>query len=139
MTKYRDRPAKIGNLRDLRQELRILAMIDFGEMRQWGADPDTGLTRCAGNAGLYEKLIGMILDDSNFTALEEALRANDLEQAFQKAHGLKGTTGNLALTPLFDAICQIVEPLRVKDADFDYNAQMEVIKSEYAKLKELVK
>ena len=35
-----------------------------------------------------------------------------MTSAFEAAHTLKGVTGNMGLTPLYDAVCTIVEPLR---------------------------
>ncbi len=47
-----------------------------------------------------------------FSALDEALKAKDAETAFRHAHTLKGLTANMGLTPLYDIVVKIVEPLR---------------------------
>ncbi len=60
--------------------------------------------------------------------LEAAINSNDLQKAFEIAHGLKGVFGNLSITPLFDALVEITEPLRNKVA-MDYNPLLNKIKN----------
>ena len=57
--------------------------------------------------------------DYSGTQACKALEAKDLKEAFEAAHALKGVAGNLALDPLYDAVCEIVEPLRAGE-DKDY-------------------
>lgn len=106
-------------------------------LKKFGADTELGLTRCMGNEGLYFKLVQMIIDDGKFAALGEALGGKDLEKAFDYAHALKGTLGNLALDPLYEAISEIVEPLRRKDETYDYLGQYEKIEGLHRKLGEM--
>ncbi|NCB93489.1 MAG: Hpt domain-containing protein [Clostridia bacterium] len=59
-------------------------------------------------------------EDPSFEGLGTALKEGKYSEAFDYAHTLKGVAGNLGLTPLFNAICGIVEPLRSKDfSDLD--------------------
>ena len=42
--------------------------------------------------------------------------AGDTHAAFAAAHSLKGSIGNVALTPVYEPICALTELLRGKDA-----------------------
>ena len=106
-------------------------------LKAFGADTELGLARCVGNEGLYFKLIRMILTDGNFSSLGKALEEKDLPRAFECSHALKGTVGNLALDPLYDEICVIVEPLRRNETDFAYAGQYDRIMSQLHRLQEL--
>lgn len=78
----------------------------------YGADYATTMARFMGNETMYLKFLDMFIQEENLQQLEDALKAGDLTVAFECAHTLKGVTGNMGLTPLFDAICAIVEHLR---------------------------
>ncbi|MEG0963534.1 MAG: Hpt domain-containing protein, partial [Lachnospiraceae bacterium] len=45
----------------------------------------------------------------------EAIVQKDYKNAFDYAHTLKGVAGNMGLSPIYKAICDIVEPLRRND------------------------
>lgn len=103
-------------------------MLTVEKLAAYGADTKTGLERCMGQEAFYIRLTGMVLQEANFDNLEQAIAAGDLDGAFAAAHALKGVTGNLALTPLYDPIQEITELLRAK-TDTDYTALMEQIRS----------
>ena len=67
----------------------------------------------------------------------EWLHLVDLDGAFQAAHTLKGVSGNLGLTPLYEAVCDIVEPLRHGEKRSDYPAMLEKIEEEFAKVRQM--
>jgi HPt (histidine-containing phosphotransfer) domain-containing protein len=75
-------------------------------------DMETGLGRVRGNAAIYKKMLGMFLNSKEFGAFEEALTANDYSKAADVAHAIKGLTGNLALTPLFEESTKLMNQLR---------------------------
>lgn len=94
-------------------------MITVEELRSAGADVETGLSRCVGNETLYLKLVNMGLGDTKFEELGAAVNAGDLSKAFDLCHALKGVIGNLAITPLFDALSDMTEKLRGREkADY---------------------
>lgn len=103
-------------------------MINIDVLKQFGADTDDGLSRCMGNEAFYFKLIGKVVEDKNFQALEDAVAAKDLDKAFEAAHSLKGVLGNLALTPIYEPVYEITELLR-KRTDIDYAPYLEKIKA----------
>ncbi|MEG2934291.1 MAG: Hpt domain-containing protein [Gordonibacter sp.] len=76
-----------------------------------GIDYAEAMDRFGGNAALYRRLAVKFLDDQHIEALEKALEASDIEQAFREAHSLKGIAGNLS----FRASCLISEELREGD------------------------
>ena len=95
-------------------------MLTTEKLKEYGADVQSGLSRCANNEALYLRLVKMCIEELKTDALGEALDENDLEKAFDVAHKLKGGVTNLALTPLSVPICELTELLRNKTpGDYD--------------------
>lgn len=95
-------------------------MLTIEKLKDYGADTDTGLSRCANNEALYLRLVKICVDELMSDALGEALKANDLDRAFDAAHKLKGGVNNLALDPISAPICELTELLRHKTpGDYD--------------------
>ena len=82
------------------------------EFETYGADYETTMARFMGNEALYLRCLEMLFQDENLRRLGAALAEGDLSGAFEAAHTLKGVAGNLGLTPLYEAVCGLVEPLR---------------------------
>ena len=95
-------------------------MITIEKLRSEGADIETGLSRCVGKEDLYLKLVNMGLGDAKFEELGTALETQDMDKAFELCHALKGVIGNLALMPLFNALSELTEKLRSREAG-DYS------------------
>ena len=87
-------------------------MLTIEKLKEYGANTAEGLERCMGNEAFYLRLIGMVTADANFERLPKALKAGDLEAAFDAAHALKGVLANLSLTPLLKPAVEITELLR---------------------------
>jgi hypothetical protein len=102
-------------------------MLTIDKMNELGAKTSEGLGRCLNNEAFYLNLVKMGLNDEGFSKLEEVLKSNDIEKGFEIAHALKGVLGNLALTPVYDAICEITEELRAKK-QMDYTPLLNKIK-----------
>ena len=81
-------------------------------LEDWGCDIDEGLERLGGDEEFYETLLSGFVQENSMGMLTEAMEAGDYRRAFEAAHGLKGDTGNLSLTPLYEAVCSLVEGLR---------------------------
>ncbi|MCR4891198.1 MAG: Hpt domain-containing protein [Lachnospiraceae bacterium] len=88
--------------------LTVEALTDFG------ANTEEGLKRCFGNKDFYLKLVARVPNEASFDQLSEAIEQNNLEEAFEKAHALKGVLGNLSLTPIFTPTSELTELLREK-------------------------
>ncbi len=87
-------------------------MLTLDSMKQYGANVEEGLTRCMKNEAFYLRLVSLVPKEENFNKLKSSIESEDLDAAFDAAHALKGVTGNLALTPLYDPIYEITELLR---------------------------
>lgn len=103
------------------------------DLRIYGADVETGLQRCMNNESFYIRLVNMIPKDTNFVKLYDSIDAGDLDAAFEAAHAIKGSCGNLSLTPLYDPVSRITELLRGR-TDTDYSALVSEIKAAYDNL-----
>ena len=75
-------------------------MLTLETLKEYGADVNTGLSRCANNEALYLRLVRIAAMDLSTDALGKALREGDFKTAFEVAHKLKGGLSNLALTPV---------------------------------------
>ena len=89
-------------------------MLTLDSLRAYGANVDEGMGRCFNNESFYLRLIKMGLSDGNFDKLAEAMAADDVKSAFDATHALKGSIGNLSLTPIYQPICEMTEMLRGK-------------------------
>ena len=87
-------------------------MLTVDALKAFGANTEEGLGRCFNNEAFYLKLVGMGLADANFDRLKAAMDAGNAKEAFEAAHALKGSIGNLALTPLYTPISELTEKLR---------------------------
>ena len=98
----------------------------INDIEEYGADTAKGISRCMNNEGLYIRLVKMLADDANFSKLSDSIDKGDLSTAFEAAHALKGSAGNLAITPIFEPICEITELLRAR-TETDYSALLNTI------------
>ena len=79
-------------------------------------DVEAALGRIRGNKVLYNKMLQMFLQGKDFESLEESLAGDDYVRAGEVAHAIKGVTGNLSLTALFEVSTQLMNELRHGDA-----------------------
>ena len=112
-------------------------MLTLEKLREYGADVDKGIARCAGSEALYLRLTGMVIDELASGALAEAVAQGDLDKAFETAHKLKGGAGNVGLTPVERPVSELTELLRAK-APGDHRELLEAIGKESDKLKALL-
>lgn len=81
-----------------------------------GFDYAGAIERVSGDEELLRSLLDLFLADANYSELMSALAAHDAQRGFRAAHSLKGSSGMLGLTGLFEAMKRITEPLRRGDA-----------------------
>ena len=112
-------------------------MLTIEKLKEYGADTDKGLSRCANNEALYLRLVKMCIEELMSDALGEALRTKDLDRAFDAAHKLKGGVTNLALEPISAYVCELTELLRNKTPG-DYEKLYGEIMNEANKLTALI-
>ena len=98
-------------------------------LRELGANVEEGLERCMGMEDFYIEMVELGLSDERFEELGPTLEAGDLDNAFEQVHALKGVIGNLALTPLYETVCELTEHLRAKE-QMDYKPLYEKLISQ---------
>lgn len=111
-------------------------MISIGSLKAFGANTEEGLARCMGNEALYLRLVATIPAEKNFDRLKSSIENNNLDEAFEAAHALKGALGNLALTPLYKKAASLTELLRNR-AEADYGGLVSDLLTLRDKLSEL--
>lgn len=87
-------------------------VIDISKLRYSGVDADGALMRFSGNTALYDKFLKKFLTDDTFIKMADFIRVKDFEEAHKCAHSLKGVTGNLGLTDLYnacEALCKVLQ------------------------------
>ncbi len=89
----------------------------FVKLKEAECDVEGALARFLDDEDLYEQFFCELLNDEAFGKLGLALEENRIRDAFEYAHTLKGVIGNMGLTPLFETVCEIVEPLRIGSTD----------------------
>ena len=106
------------------------------QLTAYGANTKEGLHRCLDDEAFYLRMVKKIPDDPNFQKLFDAVEAGDLAAGFDAAHALKGSTGNLSLTPISAPVTEITELLRAR-TDTDYSALLAAIREGRDRLAEL--
>ena len=112
-------------------------MLTIEKLAEYGADVKAGLNLCMNSEDFYLRMVSMVVAEQSFADLKKAIEENDLDAAFQAAHALKGVTGNLSLTPLYNKVAEITELLRAK-TQMDYSELLNAILSEKEKLEKLI-
>ena len=95
------------------------------KLKNYGCDIDGALVRTLGDGGFLLSCIKATLEEPEFKKLGDALKKQDVVEAFEYAHALKGVVANVGLTPLYDRLVRIVEPLRLGKAqglEIEYDA-----------------
>ena len=120
-----------------RTHWRITAFITIG----WNRSVDVGLGEYVTHdfGGLAR---GLAHGDARrlervLLVLGGALASGDTAKAFEAAHTLKGVTGNMGLTPLYAALCTLVEPLRTGERRDDYPMLFQAVQTEFRRADEL--
>ena len=82
------------------------------ELRTLGVNVDEGLNRLNGNEKLYTRLFGSFLKTLNANRVTPDFDTSDCTEAIEKTHTIKGTAGNLSITPLYEGYTEILGLLR---------------------------
>ena len=82
-------------------------------LKALGINVEEGLDRVMGDEELYEMMLGMFIDMINDANIKlEDFDGDNLDDLIRNVHTLKGTTGNLSLTPLFEGYQETLGLLR---------------------------
>lgn len=84
----------------------------FDELKELGVDVDSGLKRINGNQALYSKLLGSFVKGMKSYRVEADFDASDVQEMIEKTHTIKGISGNMSITPVYEAYTKIVDLLR---------------------------
>ncbi|MCI9463465.1 MAG: Hpt domain-containing protein [Lachnospiraceae bacterium] len=84
----------------------------FEDLKALDVDVDGGLKRINGNEKLYTKLLGSFVKSINTYHVETDFDGNDYEDVIEKTHAIKGVSGNLSITPVYESYTKIVDLLR---------------------------
>ena len=112
-------------------------MLSVDSLKAYGANTEEGLGRCMNMEAFYLKLVGQCLADAKFDELKAAIAEKDNKRAFEAAHALKGSLGNLALTPMYKPVCELTELLRGAEGPVDGDALLEELLAQLEKARAL--
>ncbi len=107
-------------------------MLTLDALKEFGADTETGLSRCLNKEELYLSLVKKLSETDDINKLEGAIAENNLEAAFNAAHTLKGVSSNLSLDPISKPTAEMTEHLRKQD-DADYDSYLDEIRKQWDK------
>lgn len=82
------------------------------KLQEMGCDVSDALVRFLDDEDFYLQCYEKVMEDPCFTALGQALNENNIKEAFEQAHTLKGIVGNMGLNSLYDILDFIVSSLR---------------------------
>lgn len=89
----------------------------FDKLRGYGCDVDNAMERFLDDEEFYMECYNVLFSSNSLEQLGDALKNGDIQEAFICSHGMKGTLGNLGLTPLYELMASIVEPLRAGETE----------------------
>lgn len=82
------------------------------ELKELGVDIEDGLKRLNKNQALYKRLLNTFVKTMKAKVITPDFDASDCTEAIEIAHAIKGTAGNLSITPVYEAYSEIVNLLR---------------------------
>ncbi len=81
-------------------------------LRRWGCDIDGAMERFDDDEEMYMSFLPDIVNEPAILQLGVELNNGNVSGAFDCAHLVKGLIGNMGITPLYEIITRLVEPLR---------------------------
>ena len=82
------------------------------DLKELGVNTEEGLKRLNGNQSFYERMLRSVTKMLEKDPVDPEFPVDDYGDIIEKTHAIKGATGNLSLTPLYEAYTQIVNLLR---------------------------
>lgn len=92
-------------------EGRMSAEQVFSRLEEWGCDINGGLERFLDDQELYLRCLNRFSHDPALVNLRESIREENWKGAYEAAHSLKGTSGTLNITPVYQAARELVNLL----------------------------
>ncbi len=85
------------------------------QLKEFGINVTEALERFMGNEKLYLMTLKKFPASVETHEVREKIISGDQSAAIANAHTLKGVTGNLSMTPLYEAYVEIVQLLKNED------------------------
>jgi len=82
------------------------------ELKGLGVNTDEGLQRMGGNSSLYEAMLVKLKDMIKDSPVRMDFDCNDYADIIEVSHAIKGASGNLAVTPIYEFYSEFVKLLR---------------------------
>lgn len=82
------------------------------KLREWGCDINGALERFLNDQDLFNECLLMFVEDDNIEELSRHINDENQQVPFVIVHTLKGVSGNLGLTPLYESLVVLCESLR---------------------------
>lgn len=87
------------------------------DLKTLGVNVDEGLERMMGNSSLYERMLVKFIKVVNDLEINPDFDNSDCAEMIEKTHTIKGASGNLSITPIYEAYSEIVDLLRSDKPD----------------------
>ncbi len=87
-----------------------MSMIE--ELKSLGVNTDEATMRMNGNVSLYERMLVKLLGMLKSSIVQPDFDCNNYTDIIEAAHAIKGASGNLSVTPVYEAYSEIVRLLR---------------------------
>lgn len=85
------------------------------KLRSIGCDTVGAVDRFLGDEDVYADFIIKYRDKLRIAEFERLVAEKNYKAAFECVHDIKGVTGNLGLTPMYEVACLVTEALRNPD------------------------
>lgn len=116
----------------------IIYHMNYEILRSGGIDVTDALNRFSGSNELFEKYINRFIGEKSYTELVNAMERADYAAAENAVHSLKGVTGSLGMTDLFESSCALLAAFRDKKEEL-FSPLLEDIKVKYEEISAVIK
>lgn len=100
-------------------------------------DIENTLARFGNMESFYIKFLKKFVDDKNFETLSEGIEKRDIKIVKESAHTLKGVTGNLGITRLYEISVKL---MKIEELSWEEILTLyEDLKKEMEKTREILK
>ncbi len=82
------------------------------ELRDLGVNTEEAIERMNGNVSLYGRMLVKFADMIKKSSVQPDFDSDEYSDITEAAHAIKGASGNLSITPVYEAYAEIVRLLR---------------------------
>lgn len=87
------------------------------ELEALGVNTREAEARLGGNVSLYERMLVKFADMMKKSIVSPEFANEDYDEITEAAHAIKGASGNLSITPVYEAYSEIVRLLRAQQPE----------------------